>query len=39
MLILKLTGVGQRIYLEIAVRRKIVPLHCSKDCRIDNNNN
>ncbi|AZZ58488.1 DUF393 domain-containing protein [Riemerella anatipestifer] len=39
MLILKLTGIGQKIYLEVAVRRKIHFLHCDKDCRVDNNNN
>ena len=33
--ILKVTGLGQFAYLELAVKRKILPLHCSSEiCEI-----
>ena len=32
--ILKMIGIGNWLYLQLAVRRKIIPLHCDEDCRI-----
>lgn len=29
--LLKLTGIGQLIYRELAINRKIIPLHCDED--------
>lgn len=35
MWILKITRIGQYLYTELAVKRKIIPLHCTKDqCNI-----
>lgn len=33
--LLKLSGLGQILYLQLAVNRKIIPLHCSEDgCKV-----
>jgi predicted DCC family thiol-disulfide oxidoreductase YuxK len=35
LLLLKITGIGQLLYVQIAVNRKIVPIHCDeKTCKM-----
>ena len=33
--ILLISGLGQYIYQQFAVNRKIIPIHCEDSCKID----
>ena len=32
--LLKITGLGELAYNELAIKRKIIPLHCDEDCEM-----
>ena len=33
--ILRLTKIGELLYNELAIKRKIIPIHCNENCKID----